>query len=231
MPNISIPEILLDALASDPVPQDLWQVATSYLADIGFDRVIHLTMHQNRRTPEIRSTMPEQFLRIYNAEGYAKDDPFLTYCLHTRDSIPTGVAYLDDYDYLTARAAELIEVAASEGFNAGYSVSLAASGLSSLEGWNIGSSLSRKEVEAIRKHRHGEIRLLLAALRGRLSTVRDSLTMCETEAMQLLIEGKRTKEIAACMGVSGVTAEFHLTNARRKLGAATREAAVARFLR
>lgn len=230
MSVISPPDILLDALASDTAPQELWQIASGYLGEMGFDRIIHLTVPQDGRMPEIRSTMPESFLRTYQAEGFAKDDPFLTYCLPSKESIATGAAYLDDYAYLTSRAADLIELAGTAGFHAGYSVSLAPSGAFGAEGWNIGSSLSRREVETIRKHRDREVRLVLMALRGRLSSARDALTAREAEAMRLLIAGKRTKEIAARMGVSGVTAEFHLANARRKLGAATREAAVARFL-
>lgn len=231
MPAASPPDILLDALASDPPPQELWKIATSYLNDLGFDRVIHLAVGPNQPVPEVRSTMPEEFLRTYQAEGYAKDDPFLTYCLPSRESIATGVAYLDNYAYLRPRAVEVIELAAAAGFNAGYSVSFAATGRWGAEGWNLGSSLGRREVEAIRKHHDRAIWLLLIALRGRLSAVPANLTMREIEAMQLLIDGKRTKEIAAHLGISTVTAEFHLSNARRKLGAATREAAVARFLR
>lgn len=230
MSAISVPDILLDALSSDAHPQELWQITTGYLSDIGFDRVIHLALLPDRPVPEVHSTMPEDFLQAYHAEGLAKDDPFLTYCLPSKESIATGVAYLDDYDYLPARAAELIERAAAAGFNAGFSVSLAPTGALCAEGWNLGSSLSRKEVEAIRKHRDREIRLLLNALRGRLSTPGKALTCREVEAMQRLIAGGRTKQIAASMGISVVTVEFHLANARRKLGAPSREAAVARFL-
>lgn len=61
------------------------------------------------------------------------------------------------------------------------------------------------------------------ALRGRLSDARQRLTTREKQAMQLLVEGHRTREIAARLDIREVTVEFHLGNAKRKLGAPTRE--------
>lgn len=230
MPARSTPDILLDALASGAGPQTLWDVSTGWLHDLGFDRVICLTVPAENQMPEIRTTMPDNFLKTYHDEQFAKDDPFLTYCLPSKTPVPTGIAYLDTHSYLSQREAGLIEVAAAAGFNAGYSVSLPASGPFGAVGWNLGSSQSRKEVEQVRRHHDATILLFLIALQGRLSTAKDNLTPREVVVMQLLTEGLRTKEIALQLQISRVTAEFHLTNARRKLGAPTRESAVARFL-
>lgn len=126
--------------------------------------------------PNTATNLPEQFLQTYRDEGFAADDPFIQYCLPSRISISTGIAYLDDYDYLTNRAGDLIELAATAGFRAGFSVSTVRPGHAGAEGWNIGSSLSRKEVEAIRKHHGRDITLGLLALRGRLTGPRHRLT-------------------------------------------------------
>lgn len=52
----------------------------------------------------------------------------------------------------------------------------------------------------------------------------------ELECLKWLASGQRNDRIADRMGVTRPTAEMHLANARRKLGAATREHALARAL-
>jgi len=49
----------------------------------------------------------------------------------------------------------------------------------------------------------------------------------ERECLVWLCHGLRTQRIANRMGISVSTVEFHLRNARNKLGAATREQTVA----
>ena len=224
------PEVFLDALAADTSPDQLWQLAVTYLDDIGFDRVIHLSTDGKQGPPSVNTNMPLEFVSTYQSEGFASDDPFLLYCLPSTVSIETGVDHMDDYDYLTGRARDLIALAGESGFRAGFSLTTRRAGLTGVEGWNVGSSLGHREVAAIRKHRGQEISLALMALRGRLSDALQCLTTRETQAMRLLIEGHRTREIAARLGIREVTVEFHLGNVKRKLGAPTREAAVARFL-
>ena len=48
--------------------------------------------------------------------------------------------------------------------------------------------------------------------------VRQALTAREREILQLLAEGKSTKEVAAVLGLSTKTAETHRSNIMRKLG-------------
>jgi DNA-binding CsgD family transcriptional regulator len=48
-------------------------------------------------------------------------------------------------------------------------------------------------------------------------SVRQALTAREREILQLLAEGKSTKEVAAVLGLSTKTAETHRSNIMRKL--------------
>lgn len=221
---------LVEALAAPSLPEDLWHHATTYLELKGFDRVFHIDCSQGRSRPTVRTTMPRGFLETYHSEQFARHDPFLTYCLPSKHSISTGIAYIDDYDYLSRKARNLIEHAAQSGFQAGFSLTTSRSGSLGLEGWNVGSSLPRKEVEQILFHSGTEIRLVLTALKGRLSAREHRLTRREHQVMQLLIEGLRTREIANRLDLREVTVEFHIANIRRKLKAPTRESAVARYL-
>lgn len=53
------------------------------------------------------------------------------------------------------------------------------------------------------------------------------LSQREAECLSLLAQGLRTQRIAERMAISPATVEFHFKNARRKLGAHTREHALA----
>jgi LuxR family quorum sensing-dependent transcriptional regulator len=61
-------------------------------------------------------------------------------------------------------------------------------------------------------------------------TDRDPLTRRERDALALVADGKTDWEISVILGISEATARFHVDNARRKLGAATRAQAVARLV-
>lgn len=54
-----------------------------------------------------------------------------------------------------------------------------------------------------------------------------SLSRREKECLTLLAQGMRTQRIAEQIAISPATVEFHFKNARRKLGALTREQALA----
>lgn len=59
---------------------------------------------------------------------------------------------------------------------------------------------------------------------------RAALTRREEDSLMFVAEGKTDWEIGAIFGISETTARFHVDNARKKLGAANRAHAVARFL-
>lgn len=49
----------------------------------------------------------------------------------------------------------------------------------------------------------------------------------ETQILELLAHGNRVARIADCLGIKEVTVNLYIKNARHKLGAKTREEAVA----
>lgn len=221
-------EMLLEGLSQTLPPAVLWDLARSYLEHLGFDRIIRIGLVPGQN-PDVQTTMPDGFLADYEAENFADADPFLIYCLPSPRPFATGIAHVDDHDYLSPKAKALIEHAGGFGFEAGFSVTTRCLGPGGAEGWNIGSSQTRAEVAALRQHHEREIRFCLAALRGRLTSAHMSLTARERETLRHVASGLRNRQIAEAMGVREVTVEMHLANARRKLGVATRGQAVARL--
>jgi two-component system, NarL family, response regulator NreC len=63
----------------------------------------------------------------------------------------------------------------------------------------------------------GMSRLLVDAYRTKSSLAAEPLTPRERQVLQLITEGKTTKEIASVLGVSVKTAECHRTNIKEKL--------------
>ena len=57
-----------------------------------------------------------------------------------------------------------------------------------------------------------------------------SLSTREQDCLTYVATGCRVTEIAECLGIAETTVELHLRNARRRLGARTRDQAAARAL-
>jgi DNA-binding NarL/FixJ family response regulator len=64
----------------------------------------------------------------------------------------------------------------------------------------------------------GMSRSLAEAYRARTTVPADPLSVRERQVLQLIAEGKRTREIADLLGVSVKTAESHRTHITKKLG-------------
>lgn len=217
--------------------QQIWHLTQDFFAGNGFDKLIYLDKTPVRLT--LLTTLPEEWTAHYHAHNYAAIDPFMTYCCTTYRPVSTGIAYCHNYGYLTAPAKQLIREAADVGMIAGFSTTTRKQGAAGVAGWNIGSSLPGAEVDALRADREHALRLaaqhahsmLSQALCAAQSLVQGQhLSRRETECMGLLTQGLRTKDIARQLGISPVAVDLYLSNARRKLGARTREQAVATAL-
>ena len=64
----------------------------------------------------------------------------------------------------------------------------------------------------------GTSRSVVEAFRSRVPLPPDPLSQRERQVLQLIAEGKRTREIAELLGVSIKTAESHRTHIQKKLG-------------
>jgi DNA-binding CsgD family transcriptional regulator len=223
--------IFLDELAAlDPATpaQDIWAATTGYFARNGFDKLIY--MHQARADFTLMTTLPTAWLNRYHTENYYEIDPFYHYCGSTFQPISTGAAYADQHRELTAAQRNLIAEAAEFGINAGFSSTEEIMRDQHYAGWNIGSSLTRAEVDELRQAK--ELELRLAAHHAHLKLKRANLqkrvlSMREWECLSLLAQGLRNKEIARALNISPAAVELYLKNARLKLGASTREHSVA----
>jgi DNA-binding NarL/FixJ family response regulator len=94
-----------------------------------------------------------------------------------------------------------------------------------LRGYVIKTQAAADLVQAIREVGRGTVYLspgvsstVVEAFRSRTDPPDDPLTPREREVLQLVAEGRTTKEIALLLGLSVKTAETHRTRTMRKLG-------------
>lgn len=129
----------------------------------------------------------------------------------------------------------MIHEAAEFGLIAGFSATIRKQGIRGVAGWNIGSSLRGAEVDALRADREHALRLAARYAHDMLTAAQcpgphPTLSRRKAECLALLTQGLRTKDMARQLGLSPVAADLYLSNARRKLGARTREQAIATAL-
>ncbi|MBD3624291.1 MAG: autoinducer binding domain-containing protein [Rhodobacteraceae bacterium] len=164
----------------------------------------------------------------------AETDPLFTYACRGIRPLLTGEAFMHRYPELSVRDRELIERAAVTGLNAGIAVPTQIRSANSVAGWNLLTSAGRTGVEELWQRHGGAIAFLAHAVHELLIATgppEAELTGRETDCLRYLGMGLRTKEIAHRMGVQPVTVEYHFANARRKLGARTREQALVLAIR
>ncbi len=93
-----------------------------------------------------------------------------------------------------------------------------------VKGYVLKSQVSSDLLEAIRQVSRGQVylspgvsRAVMEAYRSRSEKSRDRLTLRERQVLQLIAEGKSTKDIASLLGISVKTAESHRTRLMQKL--------------
>ena len=228
-------EDLLTSIQTADGPSSVWDTAAGFFGSFGLDRIIYLDVGPLRE--RVMTTMPEAWMAHYTERNHARIDPFIRYCAASLAPVGTGIDYLDEHSYLDARERGFIREAAETGFRSGMSCMIRVKGPMGAAGWNLGSTMPRHELEKILA-RHGDILRLAAHLSHEKLAQSDSsaemaapvLSPRETECLQWLAAGLRTKEIADRMGIRPITVELHFRNARNRLGAQTREQALARAI-
>ncbi len=222
---------MIDVDAGGDAAGQVWDMTAAFFARNGFDQLIHIDAGPGHFA--LHTTLPSEWVAHYQDRGYAEIDPFLSLCCATFHPISTGVAYADLHKGLTAAQRRLIDEASEFGINAGFSATVRLQGKRGVAGWNIGSSLSRREVDSLRSHHEAVLRLAAnhahAALERTQRFNAAPLSHREVQCLRFLAQGYRTKDIARALDLSSAAVELYLRNARRKLGAATREQAVAMF--
>ncbi|MBZ2188476.1 LuxR family transcriptional regulator [Alcanivorax sp. JB21] len=235
-------ERLNEALPECDTADAVWAVGMRVFAALGFDRVLYLDKQAASQgeggAPDavtVLSSFSFAWVTHYQNSGYALDDPFPRYCATTYQPRRTGIDHLAEHQYLEERERRIIEESGDDGFRSGVSCTTRLMGPAGFSAWNLGSTLPRQDVDKLLLRYGDQLRLSAFCVHDRLSQfpvmAAPSLSGRERQCLERLCAGQRVKQIAWALSLAEVTVELHIANARRKLGARTREEAVARALR
>ncbi len=219
-------------LAETTDAASIWQATTTFFGQYELDGLVYLDADGGDFT--LHSTLPESWHQHYIDSRYHEIDPFAEICCASYQSVSTGAKYLHLHPHLSQKQQQLVREASETGYKTGFSSTFRIAGDRGFGGWNFLSSDGDKTTRNAAKA-HGDVLHLAAfcahqALANAPDLTDIQLSDRETECLQWLASGLRTQNIAFKMGIKPVTVEFHFRRAREKLGANTREQALAKAI-
>jgi DNA-binding CsgD family transcriptional regulator len=230
--------IAFDNLLDAATPQALACALQASLGDHGVSFVSLRTGAAPGAPPAIATTMPERWIAYYRDQRYAEIDPGPADAM--RAVSPLKMCFSESHPGFTwrgrlrgmgrelaeidVRGAVVVPLAPLPG--EAYCLATFFTGEPShlFDGWAAETRVHLEQAAAIAHYRLRQLRAATAEA-GRDVTCR--LTERETEVLARFAAGERVARVAWHLGLSPRTVEFHLSNARRKLRAKTREQAVA----
>ena len=156
----------------------------------------------------------------------AGEDPFIRHCFDAPRTFLTGAGCAVRYDELSAKERRFISDAAdASGAYAGIAPFVPSR---RNVRWNLlSTSWSARDAEVMMDEQLPAICDALVLLNWSKGATVSPLSNREHQCLEAIAHGFRVTQISAELGLAPVTVEHHLRNARRKLGAKTRDQAVA----
>lgn len=223
---------MADRLNSARDSRDVWMSSLQVLSDLGLSKVVFFDLSK-ATAPVILSNAGADWTDEYTATVLAGRDPFPLNCLSRVDPVLTGIGHMEGQDYLSDAALEQV-AQGSESLNirTGLSITLCPDQTGAGIGLNLMSNHSVAEFSQLRAEQEAVWRawcqLTYAGLSKQPAPLPVAiLSVRESDCLALVADGLRTNEIAYRLGISDGTVEMHTRNARAKLGAKTRDQAVA----
>ncbi|MEM8813473.1 MAG: LuxR C-terminal-related transcriptional regulator [Pseudomonadota bacterium] len=227
-------ESFVESICAQQSVGTVWLDCLRYFQILGFEWVAYRfqNVESGELVGECLTNLPEWWRDRYAVRGQCTRDPFFSQCVTLRQK-RIGSDYAADMADQHSEAARALSDLKEVGFRSGLASPVRVGG-AVRGGWQFGTSLSRTEFEHTLFGLAHEVRVAAFSAHQMLETCRrqgaaleNALSARERECLSLLADGHRTARIAERIGIAPMTVEFHLRNARRKLGATTREQAVA----
>lgn len=230
-----------DRLAACTTEAARWDEAARVMDGIGVDWITAGTATRDR--PEaiaIVSTTPATLMRDYIAAGIYRTDPWMRHCSESRAANEVDLENPGASQSLLEPEDDLFRLFADHGV---VHVCLSPVWSGDRPGGLVTYCRTREAADYLATEEARQTLRLMVATVGfwcrpeRIGTdhrhyrTGPALSPREVEALHLLSLGLRTAEIAWRMGIEEVTVGKHVASARRKLGARTREQALALALR
>jgi DNA-binding CsgD family transcriptional regulator len=208
-----------------PDQETVFQVLRDYGASFGFS---HATIGQCV-SPNLRnmkyadlgaSNFPKEFQQIYISNNYILHDAIVQKALYSMDAF----SWADAEAVASTRGKDIFLLGRDFSLNAGFTVPFHmdsyAPGIVSFAADRYGMSpTERSALELICMHGYSR---LVDLAENRTAPDRVNLTPREIDVLHHVAGGKQDDEIADALSIGTYSVKRHLSNARRKLGAANR---------
>lgn len=227
-------ERVLDA----PDYTSIYDEVTRYFSSLGADAVnLGLINSQSGEMLGFSSNMNSDWLDFYVREGMAAHDPFLDHLTRSDNGAALGWNREGNLADLNDRSAEVYAECRSAGYTNLFMVPVKTAASPTGSAIIAANGLTGKDAVEFLQQQAGLITLASVfagqqasmaftreqAGKNWISVSQQSLSARETEVLKWLAAGLRTDQIAHTLDLKPVTVHLHITNARRKLGARTRE--------
>lgn len=206
-------------------PAAATRLAWNVLNDLGIDVLFRIQRTEKGYSLVCYGVDP-QFEQHYSNVVERGQDPFIRHCFDRPSTFLTGADFAPGYDELQGAERKFI----SEAFDG----TGAAAGIAPFVSlpqdvrWNLLSThwKGRDAIE-IAQRSHDRLIDALLVIEAGVHQAPEILSRRERECLALVAEGLRVGQISVCLNIAPVTVEHHLRQARVKLGAKTRDHAVA----
>ncbi len=228
----------LDRLTNAAVSGQDMKVAQDLIGELGGSALLVGGVDRSTGTPNwVRTTMRQDFLEHYFEERFIDGDPFISHLKASMAPILAVPGSLTEQDPVSPLSLRLNQSLYDAGYRALYGVVLPGKD----PGERIVATFCTEEGPELLQSEEDGARIraaltMIGSYVGPPATEEEDfaqyerlrrLSAREREVLQLLADGHRNDRIADYLGLSEVTVRKHFRSARLKLGAATRDQALA----
>lgn len=212
---------------------DAWIATVALMRNFGASHICILADFQET-DPILQSTSPSWIRDLYLSEVYPDHCLDLKQCLENKMPYFHGIEFEGCNQSLSAPRRRYLKEMSTLGIRSGTSIPIDIPSSKNRGVFDYRTNLGADEHIELMRERGATIHLAGLLAFEKIRSLMDAeeardicLTPRERECLLWLARGLRNDGIAHRMGLRPVTVEFHLANARRKLGARTREQALA----
>lgn len=211
-----------------------WDLLVDFSHSLGL-RYVHTWFGSSIHDITLNSTCPEWWMPHYMEHEFWRHDTLAAHCMTSRGPRAYGVDKQGRAPGETPETEEILNFMKSAiGLGAGVGYPVFSPDGTRIGGINLGFGASLEDLENLPANALLESMMAATAAHTKIHALRNTdetpceLSPRERECLLYLAAGLRTKEISHKLNLSDATVAFHINNAKRKLGADTREQAVAR---
>ncbi|MEO0496060.1 MAG: LuxR C-terminal-related transcriptional regulator [Pseudomonadota bacterium] len=233
------PDSLVSGLQTVCSINDVWAVLADFAMGLGIEFVSYASARSDAKvgTSTWLSNFPDWWTKLYYADETLGEDAIFIGDNRVGPTLfQTDVS--NSYLKLNAKVAERLVSMGEFGLRSGFVCPTEPENSITAAGWCFGSSLGQTDFIRLYANHGATLRLASLCAHQQIEAFKRSsesrqtanciLSDREQECLLHLASGYRSSGIAYKMGITLSTVEFHLRRIRKKLGAATREEAVAK---